>query len=77
MLARIESLLPAMGPASQRIGEFVIRHPGQVVHMSVSEVAENTESSEGSVIGFCKMVGATGFQQLKIALAQEIVRPVQ
>jgi len=77
MLARIESLLPAMGPATQRIGEFVIQHPGQVVHMSVSEVAEKTESSEGSVIGFCKMVGATGFQQLKIALAQEIVRPVQ
>ncbi|HYG42908.1 MAG TPA: MurR/RpiR family transcriptional regulator [Bordetella sp.] len=77
MLARIEGLLPAMGPATQRIGEFVIRHPAQVVHMSVSEVAEKTESSEGSVIGFCKMVGATGFQQLKIALAQEIVRPVQ
>ena len=77
MLARIESLLSSMGPATQRIGEFVIRHPAQVVHMSVSEVAEKTESSEGSVIGFCKMVGATGFQQLKIALAQEIVRPVQ
>src|SRR5690606_16486799 len=39
MLARIESLLPTMGPASHRIGEFVSRHPDQVVHMSVSEVA--------------------------------------
>lgn len=77
MLARIESLLSTMGPASQRIGEFVSRHPDQVVHMSVSEVAEKTESSEGSVIGFCKLVGASGFQQLKISLAQEIVRPVQ
>src|SRR3546814_4970717 len=64
MLARIEGLLPTMGPAVQRIGEFVIRHPSQVVHMSVSEVAAKTESSEGSVIGFCKMVGTTGFQQI-------------
>lgn len=66
-----------MGAVAQRIGEFVIRHPGDVVHMSVSEVAEKTDSSEGSVVGFCKLLGATGFQQLKISLAQEIVHPVQ
>ena len=74
---RIQSLLPGMGPVAQRIGEFVINHPDEVVHMSVSEVAERTESSEGSVVGFCKMLGAKGFQQLKIQLAQEIVQPVQ
>ncbi|WP_144637853.1 MurR/RpiR family transcriptional regulator [Bordetella genomosp. 13] len=74
---RIQSLLPSMGPVAQRIGEFVILHPDEVVHMSVSEVAERTESSEGSVVGFCKLLGAKGFQQLKIMLAQEIVQPVQ
>ena len=45
--------------------------------MSVSEVAERTGSSEGSIVGLCKNLGATGFQQIKIALAQEIVQPVQ
>ncbi len=45
--------------------------------MSVSDVAERTGASEGSVVGFCKSVGATGFQQLKILLAQDNVRPVQ
>jgi DNA-binding MurR/RpiR family transcriptional regulator len=75
--ARIRSLLPTLGPAAQRIAEFVVDHPDEVVHMSVSEVAERTGSSEGSVVGFCKMVGAKGFQQLKILLAQEIVQPVQ
>ncbi|WP_257504103.1 MurR/RpiR family transcriptional regulator [Alcaligenes aquatilis] len=77
MLARIRSLLPTMGAASQRIGEFVINYPAEVVHMSVSEVAERTQCSEGSVVGFCKLLGATGFQQLKISLAQQIVQPVQ
>jgi DNA-binding MurR/RpiR family transcriptional regulator len=77
MRARIRGLLPTMGPAAQRIAEFVVDHPDEVVHMSVSEVAERTGSSEGSVVGFCKMLGAKGFQQLKILLAQEIVQPVQ
>jgi len=67
----------SFGPAGQRIAEFVTKQPGEVVHMSVSEVAERTSTSEGSVVGFCKSIGATGFQQLKILLAQELVRPVQ
>ncbi len=45
--------------------------------MSVTEVAECAQSSEGSVIGPCQQIDATGFQQLKITLAQELVRPVQ
>src|SRR5260370_31210582 len=45
--------------------------------MWVTEVAERVGVSEGSVVGRWKTVGATGFQQLKIVLAQEMVRPVQ
>lgn len=77
ILARIRALRPGMGPAVQRIADFIVEHPQDVVHMAVSEVAERTGASEGSVVGLCKSLGATGFQQLKIVLAQEIVRPVQ
>lgn len=77
VLARIDSLWPSLGPAGQRIAEFIAKHPQEVVHMSVSEVAARTRSSEGSVVGLCKNLGATGFQQVKITLAQELVQPVQ
>jgi DNA-binding MurR/RpiR family transcriptional regulator len=75
--ARIHTMRPTMGPAVQRIADFIVQHPQEVVHMSVSEVAERTGASEGSVVGLCKSLGASGFQQLKIVLAQEIVQPVQ
>nr|WP_296556058.1 MurR/RpiR family transcriptional regulator [Pigmentiphaga sp.] len=77
VLSRIKSISPSLGPAGQRIADFIVQSPQEVVHMSVSEVAERTGASEGSVVGLCKSVGATGFQQLKILLAQEIVQPVQ
>jgi DNA-binding MurR/RpiR family transcriptional regulator len=77
VLARIEAVCSSLGPVGQRIAGFIVKNPQEVVHMSVSEVAERTSSSEGSVVGFCKNLGATGFQQIKIALAQEIVQPVQ
>jgi RpiR family carbohydrate utilization transcriptional regulator len=77
VLARIETMWSSLGPVGQRIADFIVKNPQEVVHMSVSEVAERTGSSEGSIVGLCKNLGATGFQQIKIALAQEIVRPVQ
>ncbi|RDK05582.1 MurR/RpiR family transcriptional regulator [Cupriavidus lacunae] len=77
MVTRIASIRDTLGATGQRIVDFIASHPEEVVHMSVSEVADRTGASEGSVVGVCKTLGATGFQQLKIALAQEIVRPVQ
>ncbi|WP_431273014.1 MurR/RpiR family transcriptional regulator [Variovorax ureilyticus] len=77
VMARIQALWSSLGPVGQRIAKFIMDNPREVVHMSVSEVAERTGSSEGSIVGLCKNLGATGFQQIKIALAQEIVQPVQ
>lgn len=77
IVARIDSIRDTLGVTGQRIADFIAGHPEEVVHMSVSEVAERTGASEGSVVGLCKTLGATGFQQLKIVLAQEIVQPVQ
>nr|WP_193752522.1 MurR/RpiR family transcriptional regulator [Cupriavidus sp. IDO] len=77
IVTRIASIRDTLGATGQRIVDFIASHPAEVVHMSVSEVADRTGASEGSVVGVCKTLGATGFQQLKIALAQEIVRPVQ
>ncbi|MDH6147590.1 MULTISPECIES: MurR/RpiR family transcriptional regulator [Paraburkholderia] len=77
VLRRIGTLRASLGPVGRCIADFIANHPSEVVHMSVSEVADRTGSSEGSVVGLCKSLGASGFQQIKIALAQEIVQPVQ
>jgi DNA-binding MurR/RpiR family transcriptional regulator len=75
--ARTVGLRGSLAPTARRIADFVVRNAGQVVDMSVTEVAERTRSSEGSVIALCRQLGASGFQQLKIALAQDLVEPVQ
>jgi RpiR family carbohydrate utilization transcriptional regulator len=75
--ARLQSMAASLPATSRRIAEFVLENVGEVVHMSVTELAERTGSSEGSVVGLAKTLGYTGFQQLKIALAQDLVAPVQ
>src|SRR3954462_9603038 len=77
VLERLRTLRADLPPTAGRIAEFLIDHAADVVHMSVTEVAERTGSSEGSVVGLCQLVGARGFQQVKIALARDVVQPVQ
>src|SRR5262245_26909985 len=77
VLGRLSALRGGLSPTARRIAEFVLENAADVVHMSVTEVAERTQSSEGSVVGLCQQLGARGFQQLKIALARDLVQPVQ
>jgi RpiR family transcriptional regulator, carbohydrate utilization regulator len=77
VLGRLSALRAGLSPTARRIAEFVLANASDVVEMSVTEVAERTHSSEGSVVGLCQQLGARGFQQLKIALARDLVQPVQ
>jgi DNA-binding MurR/RpiR family transcriptional regulator len=75
-LARIRASQSNMSRIAGRIAEYVLAHPQDVVAMSITELADAVDASEGSVINFCRGIGLRGFQQLKLSLAQEIVQPV-
>lgn len=66
-----------MSRIASRIALHVLENPAEVVGMSITELADASDASEGSVINFCRGIGLSGFQHLKLSLAQEIVQPVQ
>lgn len=74
---RLKALRQSLAPTAGRIADFIIANAADVIHMSVTEVAERAGASEGSVIGLCQALGARGFQQVKLALARDLVKPVQ
>lgn len=76
-LTRIRSSLGQMSRTAARIGAYVLEHPSEVVGMSITDLAALVDASEGSVINFCRSIGLSGFQHLKLSLAQETVQPVQ
>ena len=77
VLSRLMAIKPSLGATGRRIADFIVANADDVVHMSVTEVAERTQASEGSVVGLCRQIGAKGFQNLKISLAQDLVQPIQ
>ncbi|MDX2222515.1 MAG: MurR/RpiR family transcriptional regulator [Rhodospirillaceae bacterium] len=77
MLSRIRAQHRGLGPSAIAIADFILAQPSTVMRMSVTELAEATGASQGSVVNFCRLLGMTGFQELKLALAQDVVQPVQ
>ena len=77
VLERITAIRHTLPPTAARIADFIAANAADVVQMSVTEVAERVDASEGSVVALCRQLGTRGFQQVKIALARDLVQPVQ
>ena len=77
VLARIRHLRADLPPTAKRIASYIETHAADVIRMSITELADQSEASEGSIVGLCRRLGASGFQELKILLARDLVEPVQ
>src|SRR5262245_55597692 len=77
LLTRIRHGQVGLPPTARRIAAYIEQNAEAVIRMSITEVADQTGASEGSIVGFCRRFGANGFQELKILLAQDLVEPVQ
>lgn len=72
LIASIRSHAPTMTKALQRVAHFALEDPQAVLYKSITELAEDASSSEASVMRFCRELGFSGFQNFKLALAQEL-----
>ncbi|MGR9223681.1 MurR/RpiR family transcriptional regulator [Rhizobium leguminosarum] len=66
-----------MTRALQRVADYTLEDPQAVLYKSITELAEDAQSSEASVMRFCRELGFTGFQNFKLALAQELATQSQ
>lgn len=62
--------------AEKRVGDYILRNKDEVIHLSITEIAQNCKSGEATVVRLCKKLGCKGFQDLKIQIASEIVNPI-
>ncbi len=74
---RIRHLEDALPPTARRIASYIAEHAEEVIRMSITEVAEQSQASEGSIVGLCRRLGVSGFQELKILLSRDLVEPMR
>ncbi|PGS48417.1 MurR/RpiR family transcriptional regulator [Bacillus sp. AFS041924] len=74
IVSRIESAMPKLTQAEQKVASFVLSSPNEVMFMSVQELAAQSNSSSASVVRFCRSMGLKGFPELKVALSADLAQ---
>lgn len=72
LLATLRAASGDMTPALARIAQAVLAEPEATLTHSITELAEQSASSEASVMRFCRDQGFAGFGDFKLALAREL-----
>ena len=76
-LIRLRGLYPSLKAALRKVADITLARPELAIYASVNEVAAAAGVSEATVMRLCRLLGFRGFQDFKIALARELVTPLQ
>jgi DNA-binding MurR/RpiR family transcriptional regulator len=76
-LIRLRGLYPSLKAALRKVADVTLARPELAIYASVNEVAAAAGVSEATVMRLCRLLGFRGFQDFKIALARELVSPLQ
>jgi DNA-binding MurR/RpiR family transcriptional regulator len=71
---RLRALMPSLAPAERRVAQQVLEDPRAVAASTITELAAQCETSETTVIRFCRAIGFPGYPALRLALATELGR---
>jgi DNA-binding MurR/RpiR family transcriptional regulator len=72
ILRKLESVRQTVGPARQKVIDYVLEHPEDVIFLSVTELAQQAEVSEATVVRLFQEVQYRGYQDFKIKLSREL-----
>ena len=77
VLTKIRAILSSLSSKEKEVADFILNHPKEIIHMSITEFAEHIHVAEATVFRFCKRLGYRGYQSFKIGLASEVVEPIE
>lgn len=72
-LIRIRESLDELKGTDRRVAEAILRQPEKIPYLSITQLARLSDVSEAAVVRFCQRHGYGGYQDFRVALAQDVV----
>lgn len=72
IMHKLRFLQSEMGPAEKKVCEYILNHTGEMVELSISELAKLCGCGDATVVRLSRRLGLEGYQALKIKLAGEL-----
>lgn len=74
-LLNIRSHLNGLTKTEQKAAQYILENAQDVIYYSVTELAEKADVGETTVLRLCRKLKFQGFQDFKLSLAQDLVKP--
>ena len=69
---KLRFLRDEMGPAEKRIADYILNNTGEMIALSISELAKCCGCGDATVVRLSRRLGLEGYQALKLRLASEM-----
>ncbi|WP_449537920.1 MurR/RpiR family transcriptional regulator [Ferdinandcohnia sp. Marseille-Q9671] len=69
----IQSVYNSLTKTEQKVADYILVHHAEAVYSSVTDLAEVVGVGETTVLRFCRKLGYRGFQEFKLAVAQNLM----
>ncbi len=70
ILEKITAQYHSLTRSGQRLADYILANAHDAQYMSISGLADNSGVSEASITRFCRSLGLSGYNSLKLALAK-------
>lgn len=71
-LVALKAILDQLKPSERKVADYILKHPKDVVKLSVQKLAEFSGVSEATIIRLSKTMNMKGFQELKLRIAGDL-----
>ena len=77
VLAQLRAIYTQLSGKEQQIADYILQNASKIVHLSITELADQCQCADATVFRLCRRLGFRGYQAFKIALASEVTNPKQ
>lgn len=74
--AKVRAALPSMSQSQRRIAKEIVSDPEACSRMTVSDIADHTSTSETTVVRTARLLGYSGYRELRRALVELSARSI-
>lgn len=71
IIATIESLFPALSKTDKKIAKYVLEQFEKIGYQTLQEISQHLKVGEASILRFCRKIGLSGFNELKLVVSKE------
>lgn len=70
-LEKLKATLSNLKPSEEKIAKFVLKNPDKISELTIAQLASKCNTSEASVVRFCRRLGYKGYKDFKIKVAAD------